>query len=106
MGMISDADQKLAAFSASFVALKESFDRATVVQTVFYTCRISQDMRRLGRRTDHHLILEHAHTIISRSDNRCTEVASPAGRFRTTTVPSGHPRTHDKVHFGVDKPSG
>ena len=102
MGMISDADQKIADFSASFQTLKESFDRATEIQVLLYTSRISQDMRRLG---EYNITLNiWSLTIIARSNYGCTEIADPARRFYTTAMPSRHSDTHNEVYFGVGNP--
>lgn len=59
VGIFSDADKKIADFSAWFQKLEESFDRGTSIQVLLYTSQISQDTRRLSEYHGHH------------SDTRC-----------------------------------
>jgi len=44
---VSGADKKIDDFSASFLALKASFDRATEIQVLLFCSRISEDTKRL-----------------------------------------------------------
>ena len=45
---MSGADKKIDDFSASFLALKASFDRATEIQVLLFCSQIYEDTKRLS----------------------------------------------------------